>query len=397
MTDEVSRRRFAGVIVGGALASAAATEVAAAANSPHTADHPGREPITGPKVEVIDEVVISPEPHTFSAWPVVQKLTNGHLVVSYCEHPQYYEKMHPCPTQLPMISHSTDGGKSWDKYPTAIGDYKYWGNEAFTITALSDGSLLAHVLMMRWPSGGWGSSGHPWGEGSPGVLLQFRSINGGTHWQAPDKVEVGSHKGAFTMRPGVYLGDELLLAYAAEYDLPRGCFLLRSKDQGKSWSPPTAICQKNDWFFTEPTVVVLKSGRLLCVLRTGKHNNRGGPYVNLHQCHSDDGGKTWSDPADVGQYGYPAHLLQISDDRVLCIYGHRLKPYSVRAIISENDGKTWGAAHTVANINWGDMGYPTAVELDDASVFCAYYGYDSRPHWVPIGGACNIWGVRFRV
>src|SRR5438046_143111 len=89
--------------------------------------HPNWPQQTGPSVEILDRVEISREPHAFSAWPVVQKLPGGGLVVIFTQHTQYLEKVHAAPTAWPMASHSSDSGKTWDKYPAVVGDWQIAG------------------------------------------------------------------------------------------------------------------------------------------------------------------------------------------------------------------------------------------------------------------------------
>jgi len=357
--------------------------------------HPKRPPVQGPQVEVLDEVMVSLHDHAFEAWPVIQKLPDGTLVCSFTQHMQLSYKAHACPYNLPMITRSTDGGRSWVRHPVCISNYRRFGNEAFGLTALEDGTLLAHVLQLYWESTGWATDGYPWRRVGGYDLLQYRSTDGGATWEEPRKVDVGERSMPFVMRPLVKVGDELLMPLADE-DV-KSCYVLRSADGGETWGDESLICGQEGWFYTEPAILLLPSGRILCVLRTwqGDFPHSGG-YVNLHMCYSDDAGRTWSKPEDMGHYGYPSYLMSLQDGRVLCIYGHRIEPVSVRVLLSEDEGRTWEGPLTVATLGHEDMGYPTAVQLNDGSIFGVYYGYDGRPNWTPREGVCGIWGVRFR-
>jgi hypothetical protein len=70
-------------------------------------------------------------------------------------------------------------------------------------------------------------------------------------------------------------------------------FLLRSKDQGRTWVYVTTIASDpvEQEGFGEPVMIQLQNGphagRLICQLRTGRE-------TPVYQCESDDEGKTWT-------------------------------------------------------------------------------------------------------
>jgi hypothetical protein len=65
----------------------------------------------------------------------------------------------------------------------------------------------------------------------------------------------------------------------------------------------------------------------------------------------------------------------------LCLtYGYRAEPFSIRARLSSDNGKTWGEIVTVrgAGAAW-DLGYPRSVERRDGKIATMYY-FNDGPH-----------------
>jgi hypothetical protein len=55
-------------------------------------------------------------------------------------------------------------------------------------------------------------------------------------------------------------------------------------------------------------------------------------------------------------------------------YGHRRKPYGNQARLSADNGQTWSAPMTISGDgSWGDLGYPSTVELGDGSLLTVWF------------------------
>jgi hypothetical protein len=95
----------------------------------------------------------------------------------------------------------------------------------------------------------------------------------------------------------------------------------------------------------------------------------------LRQSESYDGGKTWTLAHKTPIWGYPPHLLKLTNGWLLVVYGVRRQPYSERACISRDNGETWDLKNEIIlsrAIN-GDLGYPASVQLDVGSILTIYY------------------------
>ena len=79
-------------------------------------------------------------------------------------------------------------------------------------------------------------------------------------------------------------------------------------------------------------------------------------------------------------WGYPAHVVQLDDDRVLSVYGHRRKPYGIRACISRDDGGSWDIDDEVIirdDLVSGGIGYPVSLLLGDNRLVTVYWDEDA--------------------
>jgi hypothetical protein len=85
--------------------------------------------------------------------------------------------------------------------------------------------------------------------------------------------------------------------------------------------------------------------------------------------------------------GAPSYLYKHSSGKLICTYSYRFEPYGIRAMVSEDGGKTWSEGtqiFTCEEKTW-DLGYPTTVELNDGSLLTVFYAHQSP------GGPAVIW------
>ena len=81
--------------------------------------------------------------------------------------------------------------------------------------------------------------------------------------------------------------------------------------------------------------------------------------------------------SDIG--GAPAHIMRHSSGVLISVFGYREMPFEIRAIISDDEGKTWSKPLTLhTDCVSPDMGYPSSVELDNGDILTVYYGHE-RP------------------
>jgi len=152
-----------------------------------------------------------------------------------------------------------------------------------------------------------------------------------------------------------------------------------SYDDGKTWIitgyiPAPDFVKPGTKAFHEPHVVETAEGDLIAMFR---HHGKPGQYY-LWQSESANRGQTWTPLHQTDIWGYPPHLIRLHNDWLLVTYGRRKPPFSERACISRDNGKTWDTENEITlciapNV---DLGYPASVQLEDGSIYTVYYQID---------------------
>lgn len=174
-------------------------------------------------------------------------------------------------------------------------------------------------------------------------------------------------------------------------------FLHGSAD-GRKWEYRSALPNPTGTFaLNEPAINLRPDGTIVCIARAdwvpvndankpadvGTDPNPGVMYgYYLYQSESKDFGKTWSHPIQLPIWGHPAELVSLESGDLLMVYGDRRPPYSVRAILSRDNGRTWDlrSMRTLfesKRTRGIDFGYPVATQLADGRIVCLFYDYSS--------------------
>ena len=335
--------------------------------------------------------VVSLRSNQYHGWPTLARRRNGQLLL-VCSGGR---ESHVCPFGQMELMRSDDDGKTWT-FPRVLLDLAIDDRDA-GILETARGTLLATTFsslayeyqfnngnINKWDAARqarWRGAHNRISAAERKAQLgtwMLRSTDDGVTWSTPYNSIVNSPHGPIQLADGrqLYAGKDL-------WKTGKWIGACESIDDGKSWRKLAQIPTRpgdNPAEYHELHAVEATNGTIVTQIRNNNPANRS----ETLQTESSDGGKTWSVPHPIGVWGLPSHLLRLRDGRLLMSYGYRRKPFGNQARISTDHGKTWGEPVTISGDGAnGDLGYPSTVELQDGTLLTAWYEQmSSRPRAV---------------
>ena len=391
--ESFQRREF--LKRGGALAAVLSTAPAGAQYNgdpgepnPHTQPAPNRR-----------DIIIYRDPFAYCSHASIVRLANGEWVTAFNECQKITPYTHPPgdPHFHNLISRSDDEGRTWSP-PEAAPNWDWYGVECPGLAQLQDGTVVLNQWQFLWyplalgrklasqgqkiwlrtsRKKGWlpaasdsdfDRSLYPWARANSGCFVHLSS-DGGRTWDRTVRIPTEPYIGGYTPRGVAQLQDGTVLMVTADHPLNHTAYAVRSRDGGLTWTPPVAVANAGEGMLSEPTAAVLPSGKVVTMMRS--HTRY------LHQSESSDGGSTWTPVRKTPIFGYPGHLLRLSDGRLLVTYGHRRSPFGIRACQSRDNGRTWdyGQEYLIrGDLPNRNLGYPVTIEYRPGHLFTIYYG-----------------------
>ena len=335
-----------------------------------------------PKAKIANTRVISLRPNHYHGWPTLARRRNGELLL-VCSGGR---EAHVCPFGQVELMRSNDSGATWS-FPRVLLDSPIDDRDAgvlettkdslltTTFTSLAyDERILAKDAQKNWPKekrARWLTAHNRVPAAARKSELgtwMIRSTDGGVTWSPRFDCLLNSPHGPVNLKDG-----RVLYAGKALYKESGWIGVCESKDDGQSWKRLAQIPNRkgdDPKQYHELHAVEATNGDLIVHIRNHNKKNAG----ETLQSESKDGGKTWSEPHNIGVWGLPSHLLRLKDGRLLMSYGHRRKPYGNQARVSADHGNTWSDLIIVSGDGAGhDLGYPSTVQIEDGSLVTVWY------------------------
>ena len=351
----------------------------------------------------MEHTIILKEEGYYNAFPSLDHLGDGRLVVGCTSSPfGDHLSLNPRPVLV-----SKDDGATWERSddpilppnwpgstPREQSDRQSWIMPDGSFVGASTAGYELWDLERRAEAEARGLEAREH-QHIPGKLLVrsyqlvvIRSRDEGHTWDRRTWIVPG-YGYVYGLARGTALEDGTLLypVYARRKDRSCDSLLFRSTDGGETWRLHPAFPRVG----SEWAIVEVSPGRLLGHIRSGYDwGDPEHPLIYALEVWSEDGGLTWTYPVETQFQGYPNHLLRLKDGRILCTFGYRRKPMGVRALISEDEGRSWDLEHEyvlrddagTASRQWfpedhgsgsPDVGYPLSTELTDGSILTVYY------------------------
>ena len=209
--------------------------------------------------------------------------------------------------------------------------------------------------------------------------LQRVSEDWGRSWSAPRPIGTGhgydsSCSNGIKLRDGTYVWPFNWVLNVDRGEMPTEdeeiCIssLMRSADNGVTWTKGGDIASDFSMDISEPAMVELSSGTLFSLMRT--------KTGRLYQSTSADGGESWSEPVASALVSPPAPAaifrLSSAPNRVVAAWNcsaHQRFPLVVA--LSTDNCSTWSKPRVVANPSRA-VAYPNITAAPDGSIFVVW-------------------------
>jgi hypothetical protein len=281
-----------------------------------------------------------------------------------------HHQQDPDKPEEPRLARSLDGGETWtveaprDLLPPAQG-----GRAPQDLKEPMDFAKPGFAMTIRFL------------DSNTGPSLLWYSYDRGRRWNGPFRFpQFGNGVAARTDYIVNGRRDAMVFLTEAKANHREGRpFCARTTDGGMTWKFVSYIGDEPAGFAIMPSTVRLSKTRLLTTIRV-----QGKPQSKIDEYLSEDNGGSWRHQGTVaetgGQNGSPSMLIQLRGGRLCMTYGYRSEPYSIRAKLSSDSGKTWSDVITLRDgaVAW-DMGYPRSVQRPDGKVVTVYY-FNDAPH-----------------
>ncbi len=334
----------------------------------------------------VEHVIIYYEPGRFGGWPANHGMWSwdNEILVGFSR--GYYEDMgnrHHINREKPedhVLARSMDGGETWAlEFPNENG---YLIPQAGMHGVTMPGAPIPEPE----PSRGGMDFSHPdfamtlrMADKDAGPSAFYYSYDRGRTWSKPFRLPDFDTPGIAARTDYIVDGTSnctLFLTAAKPNGLEGRPLAVRTEDGGATWKFLSWIGPEPEGFSIMPATLRLSNEELITIVRRREDTKR---WVAAYR--SLDNGHSWAfcnDPTDHLGTGNPASLVQLQDGRLCVVYGYRAEPYSIRARLSNDGGRSWSDEYVLRDDGCSDdIGYTQTTLRPDGKVVTVYYYCDN--------------------
>jgi hypothetical protein len=323
-------------------------------------------------------VKVYEESGRFGGWPANHGIWSwgNEILVGFSA--AWYERKGPDRHQAssskpeePRLARSLDGGETWNiEAPKSLLPPEQGGASVTVLDHAMDFKAPGFVMTLRFTGIHEGPS------------RLWYSTDKGRNWKGPYAFPLFGAPGIAARTDYIIDGrrDATVFVTAAKSNAREGRpICVRTADGGLTWREVGRVGPEPPGFAIMPSSLRLGTRELLTAIRV-----KNEPTNWIEQYRSLDNGATWTSEgriAETGAFsGNPPSLIRLRDRRLCVTYGHRSKPFAIRARLSSDNGKSWGNEITLRDdaAAW-DIGYPRSVQRPDGKIVAIYY-YNDAPH-----------------
>ena len=314
-----------------------------------------------------EHLIVYKEAGRFCGWPAnngIWSWGDEILVGFHLAHYKESENRHSIERDKPadrLLARSLDGGRSW----------KIERPEIFQTQSPGERKLLERPADIDFA--------HPDFAMTCRGSRFYISYDRGNAWQGPYPLpDFGQSK---IMARTDYIvnsrNDCLFFLTSTKEDGEEGRpFCARSRDGGKTIEFVSWIAPEPQGYSIMPSTVRISPQGLVCAIRRYERGDINKGWIEIFG--SEDDGQTWQflgKAAETGgRGGNPPSMVRLADGRLCLTYCYRSEPQGMRAVISSDNGRTWGdVIHLRDDGRTWDIGYTRTVQRPDGRLVTVYY------------------------